>query len=186
MPVSRGSPTIGPAGMSSLFLLASLRTSGSPQGWPSYAADASPLPTGEPPFQLVDTWIHPDAVADAPQVAEPNTGPGGYLDRLEQAGHGPITWTEIARVRMPSREEAALLGISTAVPVLELTRVGTSARTGAAIEATVCVIPGDRVELVTVLQREPSAKWPIRPATPGVYDSGQPPPARAAEGGGDN
>lgn len=132
-------------------------------------------PTGEPPFQLVDTWIHPDAVPDAPQVGEANTGPGGYLDRLEEAGHGPIAWTEIARVRMPSREEAALLDISTAVPVLELTRVGTSARTGAAIEATVCVIPGDRVELVTVLQREQSATWPTTPPIPGVYDSGQSP-----------
>lgn len=131
-------------------------------------------PTGEPPFQLVDTWIHPDAVADAPQVAEPSTGPGGYLDRLEEAGHGPLTWTELGRVRMPSRDEAALLGISTAVPVLELTRVGASARTGRSIEATVCVIPGDRVELVTVLEREQSAKWPTTSPTPGVYDSGGP------------
>jgi UTRA domain len=62
---------------------------------------------------------------------------GGYaLDRLEEAGHGPMTWTEIGRVRMPSREEAALLDISTAVPVLELTRVGVSARTSVSIEAT--------------------------------------------------
>ncbi len=137
-------------------------------------------PTGEPPFQLVDTWIHPDGIADAPQVAEPNTGPGGYLDRLEEAGHGPITWTEIGRVRMPSREEATLLGISTAVPVLELTRVGVSARTGASIEATVCVIPGDRVELLTVLQREHSAKWPTTPPTPRVYDSGRSVPDRPA------
>ncbi|MBV9143077.1 MAG: GntR family transcriptional regulator [Pseudonocardiales bacterium] len=138
-------------------------------------------PTGEPPFQLVDTWIHPDAVAEAPQVAEPNTGPGGYLDRLEEAGHGPLTWTEIARVRMPSRDEAKLLNISTAVPVLELTRIGVSARTGAAIEATVCVIPGDRVELLTVLHRDHSATWPTTPPTPGIYDSGQSPPTRAPE-----
>jgi GntR family transcriptional regulator len=137
-------------------------------------------PTGEPPFQLVDTWIHPDAVAEAPQVAEPTTGPGGYLDRLEEAGHGPITWTEIGRVRMPSRDEATLLDISTALPVLELTRIGTSARTSTPIEATVCVIPGDRVELVTVLQREPSAAWPTTPPTPGVYDSGPPLPAQEA------
>ncbi len=108
-------------------------------------------------------------------MAEPSTGPGGYLDRLEEAGHGPITWTELGRVRMPSREEGALLGISTAVPVLELTRVGASARTGNAIEATVCVIPGDRVELVAVLEREQSAQWPATSPTPGVYDSGDPP-----------
>jgi GntR family transcriptional regulator len=76
---------------------------------------------------------------------------------------------------MPSRDEAALLDISTAIPVLELTRVGTSARTGTAIEATICVIPGDRVELVTVLQREHSATWPTTPPIPGVYDSGQSP-----------
>jgi GntR family transcriptional regulator len=120
-------------------------------------------PAGEPPFQLADTWIHPDAVADAPQVAEPSTGPGGYLDRLEEAGHGPITWEEIIRVRSATREEARLLDSPAAMPVLVVCRIGTSARTGRPIEVTVCAIPGDRVELVASLRRAKSATWPTRP-----------------------
>lgn len=120
-------------------------------------------PAGEPPFQLVDTWIHPDAVQDAPRVAAKDTGPGGYLDRLEDAGHGPMSWTERTRVRMPSPEEARLLEMPQAMPVLELTRVGISGQTKQPIEVTVCVIPGDRVELTTELRRGDSARWPVSP-----------------------
>jgi GntR family transcriptional regulator len=121
-------------------------------------------PPGEPPFQLADTWIHPEAVTDAPAVAERDTGPGGYLDRLEEAGHGPLSWTEYTRTRMPERDEAKALRIAVSMAVMELTRVGSSARTGRPIEATVCVIPGDRVEIVTELTRARSARWPVRPA----------------------
>lgn len=117
-------------------------------------------PVGEPPFQLVDTWIHPVGVADAPQVAERDTGPGGYLDRLEEAGHGPLTWTEYMRVRMPSSEEARQIDMPSAMPALELARVGVSARTKKPIEVTVCVIPADRVEVVSELRRARSAQWP--------------------------
>lgn len=117
-------------------------------------------PAGEAPYQLVDTWISPSAVADAPQVAAASTGPGGYLDRLEEAGHGPIAWTEYIRVRMPDREEARLVAMPDSMPVMEIARVGTSARTHAPVEVTICVIPADRVELVATLRRAPSARWP--------------------------
>nr|WP_237323371.1 GntR family transcriptional regulator [Streptomyces sp. FR1] len=120
-------------------------------------------PEGEPPFQIADTWISPTAVADAPQVAEPSTGPGGYLDRLEEAGHGPIAWRETTRVRMPSEEEARLLEISTGLPVLEISMVGRSAQDDQPVEVTVKVIPSDRVELVTDLVRAESAAWPVDP-----------------------
>ncbi|MDG5807891.1 GntR family transcriptional regulator [Streptomyces ossamyceticus] len=120
-------------------------------------------PAGEPPFQLVDTWISPEAVEDAPRVADPSPGPGGYLDRLEEAGHGPIEWTETSRVRMPDREEAKLLEIALSIPVLESTIVGTSALSGKPIEVTIRVIPGDRVELAGKLQRGESATWPVTP-----------------------
>jgi GntR family transcriptional regulator len=123
-------------------------------------------PKGEPAFQLVDTWISPAAVADAPQVAEPDTGPGGYLDRLEDAGHGPISWRETIRARMPSKEEADLLSIATALPVFEVTMVGYSARTDAPIEVTMKVIPSDRVELVSDLVRGGDAEWPVQPVRP--------------------
>ncbi|MEU2287880.1 GntR family transcriptional regulator [Streptomyces sp. NPDC013178] len=124
-------------------------------------------PAGEPPFQLVDTWISPDAVADAPQVAEKSTGPGGVYDRLEEAGHGPISWSETIRVRMPDREEAQLLAIPVAMPVVETIVVGVSARTERPIEVTIRVIPGDRVELFGELQRGRSARWPVSPVAQG-------------------
>jgi GntR family transcriptional regulator len=117
-------------------------------------------PEGEPPFQIADSWIHPVGVADAPQAAEPETGKGGYLARLEEAGHGPISWSEVSRIRMPSSEEARLLSIPATMPVLVVARIGTSARTERPIEVTVCVIPGDRVELVNDLRRAKSATWP--------------------------
>ncbi|MEU6946606.1 GntR family transcriptional regulator [Streptomyces sp. NPDC046316] len=120
-------------------------------------------PVGEPPFQLVDTWISPAAVADAPRVADPSPGPGGYLDRLEEAGHGPIDWTETSRIRMPDREEAKLLEIAQSIPVLESTIIGTSALTRLPIEVTIRVIPGDRVELSGKLQRGETAEWPVTP-----------------------
>ncbi|WP_078853925.1 GntR family transcriptional regulator [Streptomyces sp. FxanaA7] len=117
-------------------------------------------PEEEPPFQIVDTWLSPPAVEDAPRIAEKSTGPGGYLDRLEEAGHGPISWAETVRTRMPSEEEARLLEIATSMPVMEMTLVGRSGRTGDALEVTIRVIPGDRVELVSELVRDASASWP--------------------------
>lgn len=122
-------------------------------------------PVGAPPFQLVDTWLSTTAIADAPRAAEPSTGPGGYLDRLEEAGHGPISWAETTRARMPSSEEAKHLKIGTSLPVFELSLVGTSASTGDAIEATVRVIPADRVEMIATLDRAPSASWPVQPVS---------------------
>lgn len=120
-------------------------------------------PAGEPPFQLVDTWIAPAAVEDAPRVADASPGPGGYLDRLEEAGHGPIEWEETSIVQMPTREEAKLLEIAASIPVLRSVIVGTSALTGRPIEVTIRVIPGDRVELAGKLQRGESAAWPVAP-----------------------
>jgi GntR family transcriptional regulator len=117
-------------------------------------------PAGEPPFQLADSWIHPSGIADAPRAAVPDTGPGGYLDRLEEAGHGPISWTELVRARMPLPDEADLLQIAARAVVIEIARVGTSAKTQAPVEVTICVIPAERVEIITLLERDHTARWP--------------------------
>jgi len=123
-------------------------------------------PADEPRFQIVDTWLSPEAVRDAPRAADADTGPGGYIDRLEEAGHGPIQWTEHARARTPSDEEAGLLDISPESAVLELVLVGMSPTLGRPVDVTVRVIPADRVELVTELRRDESAQWPVEPVTP--------------------
>jgi GntR family transcriptional regulator len=120
-------------------------------------------PADEGPFQIADAWIHPDVVLEAPQVGAPTTGPGGYLDRIEEAGHGPLSWTEYMQCRLPSKEEAKLLEIPMAMPVWQIITVGTSERTGEAAEASVRVIPADRVELVSDLRRGEGAAWPVEP-----------------------
>jgi DNA-binding GntR family transcriptional regulator len=117
-------------------------------------------PETEPPFQINDSWIHPRGVADAPEVANQEPGPGGWIYRLEMAGHGPISWRETHRARMPAKEEADLLQIPVTLPVLEIVRVGTSAKDGLPIEVTMYVIPSDRVEQVVVLERDEGAAWP--------------------------
>jgi GntR family transcriptional regulator len=65
---------------------------------------------------------------------------------------------------MPSSEEAGLLEIAGRMPVLEIARVGTSGRTNRPIEVTVCVVPADRVEIVSRLRRDTSARWPRDPS----------------------
>jgi DNA-binding GntR family transcriptional regulator len=124
-------------------------------------------PATEPPFQTNDTWIHPRGTAEVPQVADQAPGPGDWLYRLEQAGHGPITWREHHRCRMPTSQEADQLQIPVTIPVLEITRVGTSARDSRPIEVTQYVIPSDRVEQIIVLERDPDAAWP-EPDEPGA------------------
>jgi GntR family transcriptional regulator len=61
---------------------------------------------------------------------------------------------------MPRADEADLLQIAVRSVVIELTRIGISAKTGAALEVTVCVIPADRVEIIMPLVRDRSAQWP--------------------------
>jgi GntR family transcriptional regulator len=61
---------------------------------------------------------------------------------------------------MPDPAEADLLEIAVRAVVMEIIRVGVSAATQAPVEATVCVIPADRVEFVTPLERDASAAWP--------------------------
>lgn len=119
-------------------------------------------PESEPPFQINVSWIHPRGVADAPEVASQAPGPGDWLYRLEKAGHWPISWMEIHRARMPTKDEAALLEIPTSLPVLEIVRVGTSGHDGRPIEVTEYVVASDRVETVHVLHRDESAQnpWP--------------------------
>ncbi len=126
-------------------------------------------PESEPPFQINISWIHPRGVEAVPEVASQAPGPGDWLYRLEKAGHWPISWMEIHRARMPTKEEASLLEIPTGLPVLEIVRVGTSGDDGQPIEVTEYIVASDRVETVHVLHRDDSAQapWPEDPDGPG-------------------
>lgn len=116
-------------------------------------------PETEPPFQINNSWVHPRA-ADIPGVAGQAPGPGDWLYRIEQAGHGPLSWMEYHRARLPSTDEAVELQIPVTLPVMEIVRVGRSALDGEPIEVTEYVIPSDRVETMHELHRDESAAWP--------------------------
>lgn len=117
-------------------------------------------PPDEPPFTLADSWIAPEVVAAAPEVREQGVA-GSYFDHIEAVGHGPLSWRQVVRCRLPSDEEAALLKIPTRMPVQEVSRIATSAAAGRPVEITVMVIPGDRVEFISEIERDASAVYEV-------------------------
>lgn len=116
-------------------------------------------PVGEAPFQVSTTWIRPD-LADLVASVDANPAAGEWLYHLEQAGHWPISWVEISRARMPSKQEAAWLEIPTSLPVLEIVRQGVSGGDERPVEVTECVLASDRVEIVQILERDEDARQP--------------------------
>ncbi|MFF5115028.1 GntR family transcriptional regulator [Streptosporangium sp. NPDC000509] len=125
---------------------------------------------GEPPFNLSDSWIVPEVVQAAPAVRERGV-PGGYLDAIEAAGHGPLSWYELTRARTPTIEEAELLGVDPLFPVMEICKVSVSASIGTPIEVTVMVIPSDRIEIFQELQRDHTAAYEVLSPPGGRADS---------------
>ncbi|GAA2434422.1 hypothetical protein GCM10010191_56060 [Actinomadura vinacea] len=120
-------------------------------------------PAGEPAFQISTTWIHPRITAETPEVEEAyGTGPGAWIDAIERNGHGPLEWLERRRVRMPTVDEARLLLIPVELPVWEIVRISYSAKDENAVDVTQVIIPGDRMEEVSRLRRDASARWPHR------------------------
>jgi GntR family transcriptional regulator len=51
-----------------------------------------------------------------------DVGPGGIYARLAEGGHGPATFTEYLRARMPLPEETERLELPEGTPVVEVTR----------------------------------------------------------------
>lgn len=118
-------------------------------------------PPSEAPFQIGISWIHP-RFADLVAEVDASPAAGEWLYHIEKAGHWPISWMEIHRARMPTKEEASLLEIPTSLPVLEIVRIGTSGTDGRPVEVTEYVVASDRVETVHVLRRDQNAQepWP--------------------------
>ncbi|XVQ08474.1 GntR family transcriptional regulator [Spirillospora sp. CA-255316] len=129
-------------------------------GTPVFCRRRVTSPPGEPPFALTFSWIPPHIVEAAPKVQEQGV-PGRYLDWIEMAGHGPLTWYELTRTRMPDKQEANFLRIATNLPILEISRVAESALTGTPADVSMMIIPGDRVEVISAVERDASASWPV-------------------------
>lgn len=73
-------------------------------------------------MQLATSYLPAD-LAVGTVLAEPNTGPGGIYDRMEQdLGWGPLEWEGFISARAATPDEVRLLGLAPGVPVLCVTR----------------------------------------------------------------
>ncbi|GHE33980.1 GntR family transcriptional regulator [Streptomyces capitiformicae] len=108
--------------------------------------------------QLATSYLPAD-IAQGTQLAERDTGPGGIYDRLEEMGHGPLEWTESVSARMPSPEEAQVLGLpaDVGVPLLRVVRVTTSP-SGRVVEVNDTVMSAEEFEIGYSISRSPSAQ----------------------------
>ncbi|WP_433371821.1 GntR family transcriptional regulator [Streptosporangium sp. CA-115845] len=100
--------------------------------------------TGDP-IQLATSYLPAD-LARGTVLAEADTGPGGIYDRLEEAGHGPLQWSEVVVASAPSETEATSLKLAPGVPLLRLIRTTRSAD-GQVLEVNDCRMSGERWEI---------------------------------------
>ncbi|GLY55193.1 GntR family transcriptional regulator [Lentzea sp. NBRC 102530] len=116
------------------------------------------------PMQVTTTYI-PMTLASGTALAEADTGPGGYVERLEQdMGYGPVRWPVQHIARLPSVDEAADLLMPKQLPVLVETRV-VLGHDDERLAVDVAVRDSRRFMLRYELHRDESATWPTTPAT---------------------
>jgi GntR family transcriptional regulator len=73
------------------------------------------------PIEYATSYIPLD-IAEGTPIAEPNSGPGGIYARMEDQGYIFERYEEEVTARMPSEEEARVLALPAASPVLHLVR----------------------------------------------------------------
>src|ERR1035441_4042064 len=113
-------------------------------------------PETDKPTQLATSYIPADLAAELPVLAARDTGPGGIYDRMEEAGFGPIRWTEAITTRPPSPTEASRLGLAPGVALLRIVRLASSPA-GRALEVNDTRMSGDEFEISYPLSRDASA-----------------------------
>lgn len=120
-------------------------------------------PGGVEPAQTTTTylvdWLGRELDVD-------DTGPGGWLDRVEQDwGLGPVRWTPSVTARLPLEHEAHDLGITLATPVLVIAFTITGHKQRRPLAVDVLTFDGSRFEVEYAVTRSAEAKWPVTPAT---------------------
>jgi len=111
--------------------------------------------TGQP-IQLATSYIPAGLAAELPVLESRDTGPGGIYDRMEEAGFGPIRWTEAITSRSPSPAEASRLLLAPGVALLRIVRLASSP-TGRPLEVNDTRMSGDEFEISYPLSRDSSA-----------------------------
>jgi DNA-binding GntR family transcriptional regulator len=109
------------------------------------------------PTQLATSYIPALLAAELPILAAHDTGNGGIYDRMEEAGFGPIRWTEAITTRPPSPAEASGLGLTTGVSLLRIVRLASSPA-GRPLEINDTRMSGDEFEISYPLSRHVSAR----------------------------
>jgi GntR family transcriptional regulator len=99
----------------------------------------------EPPMHLSTSYIPLSVVARAPALQQVDTGPGGMLARLQEAGYGPLHFDEVVRAAMPDPDEASALELAPGTPVLAI-RQYTYSSDDEVLDYKELVIAGDREE----------------------------------------
>jgi GntR family transcriptional regulator len=101
---------------------------------------------------LADSY-YPEALVRGTVIAQPGDVLPGPYAVLEEMGQGWVRSRDQISIRMPTREEAARLGLSEGTPVAEHIRTSWSAD-GTPVRVQVCVLPGDRNVIIYDLQED--------------------------------
>jgi GntR family transcriptional regulator len=118
---------------------------------------------GEPagsPLQLATSYLPAD-LARGTVLEQPDTGPGGIYDRLEDMGHAPLRWSESLSARMPLHHETGTHRLAPGVPVLRLLRTSSNPA-GRVLEVNDTRISAALFEISYPLKRHPNARRPRR------------------------
>ena len=94
------------------------------------------LYSGDRLVQLADTYIPAEVAAAAPAVAQVDTGVGGIISRMKDAGFEQTEVIEDVTLNTVTSAEAEALGVSDGSPVLTITHVAKTAA-GQVVEVTV-------------------------------------------------
>jgi DNA-binding GntR family transcriptional regulator len=108
------------------------------------------------PTQLATSYIPARLADELPVLAARDTGPGGIYYRMEEAGLGPIGWTEAITTRPPSPAEASRLRLAPGVALLRIVRLAASPA-GRPLEVNDTRMSGEEFEIRYPLSRDPSA-----------------------------
>jgi GntR family transcriptional regulator len=111
------------------------------------------------PAQLATSYIPAALAADLPVLATADTGPGGIYDRMEEAGLGPLEWTEAITTRPPSPAESAQLRLAPGTALLRIVRLASSPA-GQPLEVNDTRMSGDEFEISYPISRHSSALGP--------------------------
>lgn len=97
------------------------------------------------PFQLATSYLPADLTAGT-AIEQENTGPGGIIARLEEAGHAPVHFQERVTTSAATDDEARRLQVNPGTPLVRIRRIAYGAERP--VEVNHISMPAERVELV--------------------------------------